>query len=333
MVMAMIVRKKYISIYVHSSFGAMTTHIALTSQQVVILCAGLFLLIVAIIVAGRYLLKRTSHTDLAARYAKAQHTGTRGRSKYPAVDIFQYRGIFTGLGLAVALALTIGLLAWTTYSSPVDIPDYDLTIEEDITIEPPRTSEPPAPPPPPPPPVIQEVPDEMVFEEEEVTFMDQSIEAETEVKAPPPVVSGPAEEEAAPPPPPPPPPAPEVEEIFKVVEEMPRFPGCEEMPSAAEKKACADKKLLAFIYANIKYPPIARENNVQGNVVVSFVVNRDGSIEQIKVLRDIGAGCGEEAVRVIELMQDQGIKWHPGRQRGKPVRVQFLMPVRFTLVT
>ncbi|MDX1410485.1 MAG: energy transducer TonB, partial [Saprospiraceae bacterium] len=133
--------------------------------------------------------------------------------------------------------------------------------------------------------------------------------------------------------PPPPPPAEEYEEIFKIVEEMPRFPGCEEMAASTnEKKQCADQKLLEFIYANIQYPLVARENNIQGNVVLSFVVNRDGSIEQIQVLRDVGAGCGEEAVRVIKLMEQKGIKWIPGKQRGQPVRVQFLLPVKFKLL-
>ena len=120
-------------------------------------------------------------------------------------------------------------------------------------------------------------------------------------------------------------------EIFKVVEEMPRFPGCEEVTDLTERKNCADTKMLQFIYENIKYPKEARDANVQGIVVISFVIETDGSVGNAKALRDIGAGCGDEAVRLINLMQKQGIRWIPGKQRGRKVRVQFNLPIRFKL--
>ena len=96
-------------------------------------------------------------------------------------------------------------------------------------------------------------------------------------------------------------------------------------------KACADKKLMEFLYGNIDYPAMARENNIQGTVVVGFVVEKDGSITQIKLLRDIGGQCGEEALRVVELMRNSPEKWIPGKQRGIPVRVMFNLPIRFVL--
>ena len=122
-----------------------------------------------------------------------------------------------------------------------------------------------------------------------------------------------------------------MEEIFKVVEQMPRFPGCEDMGSEDEKKQCAQQELLNFIYKNINYPAIARENGVEGTVVVTFVVEKDGSVTDARVVRDIGAQCGDEALRVVNLMNSQGIKWVPGQQRGRPVRVQFNLPVKFKL--
>ena len=129
-----------------------------------------------------------------------------------------------------------------------------------------------------------------------------------------------------------PPPEPEVEEIFKVVEQMPRFPGYEsEAGDNRAKKACADKKMLEFIYKNIKYPAIARENGVEGTVVIQFVVEKDGSISGARTVRDIGAQCGSEALRVVNLMNSQGKKWTPGKQRGKSVKVQFNLPVKFRL--
>lgn len=121
-------------------------------------------------------------------------------------------------------------------------------------------------------------------------------------------------------------------EIFRVVEEMPRFPGCEDMEGEAKEiKACADRKMLEFLYKNIRYPAIARDNGVEGNVVISVIVEKDGSLTNPKVIRDPGAGLGEEAVRVVEMMADLPEKWTPGVQRGNKVRVQFILPVKFEL--
>jgi protein TonB len=130
-----------------------------------------------------------------------------------------------------------------------------------------------------------------------------------------------------PPPPPPPPPTPRRAEIFKVVEEMPAFPGCEDKTDRAEKKKCSIEKMNTFIYDNLRYPKIAKENGVEGTVVVRFAVEKDGSLSNPEVVRDIGAQCGAEALRIVKSMP----KWNPGKQRGRPVRVQFNLPVKFKL--
>ncbi len=118
------------------------------------------------------------------------------------------------------------------------------------------------------------------------------------------------------------------DEIFIVVEQMPRFAGCEDAElSDGALKTCADQRLLEYIYGNIKYPSIARENGIEGTVFATFVVEKDGSITIPKVLRDIGGGCGKEVLRVIKQMPD----WIPGAQRGRKVRVQFNLPVKFSL--
>ena len=96
-------------------------------------------------------------------------------------------------------------------------------------------------------------------------------------------------------------------------------------------QACAQKKMLEFVYKNIKYPAIARENGIQGRVVIQFVVEKDGSVTDARVVRDIGAGCGAEGLRVVNSMNRMPQKWTPGKQRGKPVRVQFTLPVSFKL--
>lgn len=104
------------------------------------------------------------------------------------------------------------------------------------------------------------------------------------------------------------------EEIFEVVEDQPEFPGGMEA-------------LLTYLSKNIKYPSIAQENNIQGRVIVQFVVNKDGSIVDPAIIKSLDSSCDKEALRVIKGMP----KWKPGKQRGKPVRVKFTVPVMFRL--
>lgn len=115
--------------------------------------------------------------------------------------------------------------------------------------------------------------------------------------------------------------------IFKVVEEMPRFPGCENIKGNEEGKGCSSKKMLEFLYANIKYPEEARRNNIQGTVLVRFIVRKDGSLDDIEAVRGIGGGCDEEAERIVNMMP----KWIPGKQRGESVDVQFNLPIKYKL--
>ena len=105
-----------------------------------------------------------------------------------------------------------------------------------------------------------------------------------------------------------------VDQVFLVVEEDPEYPG-------------GPEALYQFIAENMRYPQEAKERGITGRVFVTFVVEKDGSTGDIKVLRDIGGGCGEEAVRVVGMMP----KWKPGKQRGKPVRTQYNLPVVFNL--
>jgi len=137
--------------------------------------------------------------------------------------------------------------------------------------------------------------------------------------------------EAAPPPPPPPPPPPAREaEIFKIVEEMPRFPGCEDISDKGDRKACSQEKMVEYIYRNLRYPKIAKENGVEGTTVIRFIIRRDGTIDDPKILKDVGAGCGAEALRVVNSMNNMPERWIPGKQRGRPVDVSFNMPVKFS---
>jgi len=104
----------------------------------------------------------------------------------------------------------------------------------------------------------------------------------------------------------------EEHEVFEIVESMPQFPG-------------GDLELLKYFMNAIKYPEVAKENKIQGVVVLAFIVRSDGSITDIEISRDIGGGCGEEALRVAKTMP----RWKPGIQKGVAVDVEYKFPVRF----
>ena len=124
----------------------------------------------------------------------------------------------------------------------------------------------------------------------------------------------------------------QVDEIYRNIAQMPHFPGCEHIEgNTKERLSCADTKLLQFIQGNILYPVKAKESKIQGRCYVTFVVGKDGTVKDAKMLRDIGGGCGEEALRVVNEMNKQGIIWIPGMKNGQPVSVQFNLPVNFEL--
>lgn len=221
--------------------------------------------------------------------------------KTPKADLESKRTFFVQIGLVVALGLMLVAFEWKTY----DIDQMELgsrqveTIEEEMV----EITQQNKPPPPPPPPaqttLIHIVEDDVEVEDDLIIDAEANELTVIEAYTPPAVTE---EEEVS-----------EVE-IFTVVEESPSFPG-------------GDVARIKFLQQNIVYPQMARESGIQGTVYVTFVVERNGNVTDVRVLRGIGGGCDEEAVRVIKAMP----KWQPGKQRGKPVRVQFNMPIKFTL--
>lgn len=221
--------------------------------------------------------------------------------KTPKADLESKRTVFVQIGLIIALAAMLVAFEYKTY----DIKQTDLggrkveKVEEDLIEITNQNKPPPALAPPPTTTLINIVDDDIEVE------TDLNIDAEatelTEIPEYTPIVSHEEEEVAE-------------AEIFTVVEESPGYPG-------------GDEARIRFLTENIKYPQIARESSIQGTVYVTFVVEKGGNVTDVRVLRGIGGGCDEEAVRVIKAMP----KWSPGKQRGKPVRVQFNMPIKFTL--
>jgi protein TonB len=159
--------------------------------------------------------------------------------------------------------------------------------------------------PPPPPPPAPDVVEVINIVEDDVLVESVSIETEdnkTDVVIQGPVSSGPVVEED------------DGNVVFQVVETMPSFPG-------------GDAALFKFLSDNVKYPVIAQENGIQGRVICQFVVNRDGSIVDVEVVRPVDPSLDKEAIRVIKSMPN----WSPGKQRGKAVRVKYTLPVNFRL--
>jgi protein TonB len=224
--------------------------------------------------------------------------------KAPKANIETQKTTFLLMGLVVALAVLFVGFEWSSTISKLDetVIVQDVLAEEEIEI----TQRDPTPPPPPPPPE-PEVPEIIEVTEEKVetkidlsSLEDDQSKAQIQTYTPPPPPK-PVEEEAT-------------EEIFVVVEQQPEFPG-------------GMSALMKFLGDNIKYPVIAQENGIQGRVITNFVVERDGSITDVQVVRGQDPSLDKEAVRVIQTMP----RWKPGQQRGKAVRVRFTLPVVFRL--
>ena len=221
--------------------------------------------------------------------------------KNPQASLEDKKLTYVLIGLAFVLSICYVALEWTEREvTKYEVADTEFLFEDEIDIQ--QTTQ--ETPPPPPPPAVQEVEVLNVVEDDVET---ETIEINTEddkdvevVIAPP--VEAPVEGE-------------EEEVIFVVVESMPEFPG-------------GAQAMMRYIAENIKYPVIAQENGIQGRVICQFVVEKDGKVSDIQVVRSSGeASLDKEAQRVIGSMP----KWKPGKQRGKPVRVKYTLPVNFRL--
>ena len=212
--------------------------------------------------------------------------------KNPEISLEKKKGLFFQIGLVITLVLVLAVFEWKSY----DKVDYNLgqlnldDLEEEIIPITKQEVKPP-PPPPPPPEVIEIVEDEVEIEEEleiEDPESDEDIAIEIEEESD--------------------------DDFFMVVENMPEFPG-------------GDLGLMKYIQKNVKYPPIAKEYNITGKVYVSFIVDKSGSVTNVKVVRGVDKNLDAEALRVVKSLP----KYKPGKQRGKPVRVMFTIPINFTL--
>ncbi len=224
--------------------------------------------------------------------------------KNPKVDLEKKKLLFTEIGLLLALAFVLLAFEWTsTGGVKTDLAGtQDVAMEEEMI---PITQQEEIKPPPPPPQQVQ-VPEIINIVEDDVDLDDDMDLFDTEFNEDVAVniIEFNDEEEEV-----------EEEEIFVIVEDMPGFGGGD------------SNKFREYIAKNLKYPDIAAENGIQGRVFVAFVVEPDGRVSNVRVVRGVDPALDKEAVRVVQ----SSPKWKPGMQRGKPVRVSFTFPIIFVL--
>ena len=219
--------------------------------------------------------------------------------KYSYADLDKLTKVFGNVGLMLSLAFIIWAFEWKNYDEGalVDLGQVDDNFEDLMEIPP--TEQPPPPPPKVQLPQIIEVPDEEEIEEEIEVELDVEITEETVIEE---IVFEEAPEEEV------------AEEIFTIVEDQPAPQG-------------GMGAFYQFVAKKLKYPNQARRMGIEGKVFVQFVVDKDGTITDVQAVKGIGAGCDEEAVRVIQ----SSPKWKPGKQRGRPVKVRMILPITFKL--
>lgn len=213
-------------------------------------------------------------------------------------DLQKKSGVFFSLGLVISMSLTVLCFEWKSYDNSFIVMQGQITDDFEDLLDIPPTEQPPPPPPKIQQPEILEVPDEEEIEEEIEIDLDVEITEEEVIEE---IVFEESEEEVA-------------DEIFTIVENKPEFEG-------------GHTAFMRFLQKNMKYPPQARRMGLEGRVFVQFIIEPNGNVTQVEVLKGIGAGCNEEAIRVIS----KSPNWVPGKQRGKPVRVRMVVPLIFKL--
>jgi protein TonB len=244
-----------------------------------------------------------SRESIMQRYEGTPESQSVFVKKYNEASVPYYYTAFLLTGVAIALGI---LLMAFNYKAPLETGGelmVDTFIDEEIENIPQTNQTPPPPPPPPPPPEVLEVDNDEEIEEAPQIF-EQDFQEEMVIDEP---VYTPAPEK-------PKEPEPEEPDFFVVVEDMPQYPG-------------GEAAMYKWLGKNIKYPQVAKENGIEGKVYVQFIIDEKGKVRDAKVVRGIGGGCDEEALRVVKEMPE----WKPGKQRGKPVRVQFTIPIHFQL--
>ena len=229
--------------------------------------------------------------------------------KNPKADLTKNSSLYFAIGLASVLLFSWVAIEWKTYEKSAF--DYEaLNVDDEDDEEVPITEQIKTPPPPPPPPPAPEI-IEIVEDEEDVeeTVIESTETDQEEIVE---VVDVVDDFE-------------DVDVPFAVIEDVPLFPGCEKV-AKSDRRKCFQEQINKHIRKNFRYPEIAQEMGVQGRVYVNFIISKDGSITNIR-MRGPDKNLEKEAKRIISKLP----KMTPGKQRGRPVRVPFSIPISFRL--
>ncbi len=221
--------------------------------------------------------------------------------KHFGADLEKKKKSFLAIGLLFSLAIVLAAFEFRTIELPPTPIGEIIMVDDFIDIIPVSFPKPPPPPPPPPPTAQIEIVKNNVTINKSIEIIIPETSIDTKINYTFPVLDEPEDELKE-------------DDPFRIVGEMPQFLGGEEA-------------LFKYLAENIKYPPMAIDAGVKGKVYVTFVVEKNGSISDVKILHGIGGGCDQEAIRVVMDMP----LWSPGKQRGKPVRVQYNLPINFIL--
>ncbi len=253
------------------------------------------------------------------------------RTKYRAYDVFRHSGVFFRSGIIASLLLTLLAFNYTQYGNQAIVEAFNPDDDWIETITPPVTYPERKPIPIPPKSINSTLVIEAVQEIKQPEFVETIVKATVVLDSFTHVIeAGNVQATLLSPLP-----LPEVEDhadrLFLISERLPRMCiGTDDSDlTRIAKNDLAKKEMMQFIQAHLKYPIMAREIGIQGMCPVQFTVKSDGTVQDVKLLRDIGGGCGKEALRVTKLLQDQC--WTAGRQNGQKVSVQMVLPIRFKL--
>ncbi|MEQ8519456.1 MAG: energy transducer TonB [Cytophagales bacterium] len=268
--------------------------------QILLVIGAFFAVILFVILVLKFAIDNS--TSFALSHGRLDHLDFKVK-KISIAKLDRYYALLLGIGFVLTLVLVNVIIEWKSYDEKqiITLGKVEDDFEEVYDI--PQTTQPPPPKPQLQQPEIVSVPDEEIIEQEIEINLDVEITNETKIEEVTkhfPEVEEPEEED--------------VEQIFLVVQDQPQPVG-------------GIGSFYEYLSEHIRYPDEARRIGISGRVFVEFVVDKDGSLTNAKVVKGIGGGCDEEALRVVL----SAPKWNPGKQRGRPVKVRMTVPVFFKL--
>jgi protein TonB len=256
-----------------------------------------------------------SEEQIRNKYQGSSESQSVFVKKYAEADLSKLRSFLLAAGSVVAFSTSIYALSWTDKPEQVVEIEQD-TLGDELAIEAPPTEQIKTPPPPPPPPVVEIVEDDEIIEDAPKFEANEAKPDDTNPMDNTPTKPEKDDEKK-----------PDDEpDFFLQVEEMPKFKGCEKL-TGDEANKCRETKIKEYISKNLVYPQMAQENDIEGKIHVRFIVNELGDVTEVSVMKPVDKILDKAAIDLVKSFP----KFTPGKQRGKAVKVAFVIPINFTL--